>query len=99
MARDDYRIQRGEILRMLYRLYPQEAGDNLIAESFIWITPSVIAGHAAYLVERGYAARRDIDHNKFGFSTANWLLKITPQGINLLEGSIDADPGIKSPPL
>lgn len=99
MAKHDYRITRGEILRMLYRLYPDVVGDNVLKITFTWVTPGVLEGHVAYLVEDGYARREDIDHSKFEFSTASYLLKITAKGIDLLEGNIAADPGIQNPPL
>ena len=97
--REEYRIQRGELLRMLYRMYPDAVGDNVIKSTFIWITPGVIEGHVAYLIEDGYVSKEPIDHKKYEFSTADYLLKITPKGIDLLEGNVDADPGIQNPPL
>lgn len=99
MAKHDYRITRGEILRMLYRMYPDAVGDNVLKSTFVWVTPGVLDGHAAYLVEDGYAKREEIDHKKFEFSTANYILKISPKGIDLLEGNIGPDPGIQNPPL
>jgi len=99
MARHNNRIQRGEILRMLYRMYPDAVGDNVLHSTFIWITPGMIQGHVAYLVEDGYATREKIDHKKYEFSTADYLLKITPKGIDLLEGNVEPDPGIQNPPL
>lgn len=99
MARHEYRITRGEILRMLYRMYPDAVGDNVLKSTFIWVTVGVLDGHVAYLVESGYARREAIDHKKFEFSTAEYILKITPKGIDLLEGNIEPDPGIQNPPL
>lgn len=99
MARHEYRITRGEILRMLYRMYPDAVGDNVIHRTFVWVTPGVLDGHVAYLVDSGYAARADIDHEKFEFSTANYVVKVTPKGIDLIEKNIDPDPGIQNPPL
>lgn len=99
MANHEYRIARGEILRMLYRMYPDAVADNVIKSTFVWITHGVLDGHAAYLVESGYAAREEIDRRKYGFSTADYLLKITPQGIDLLEANIEPDPGIQNPPI
>jgi len=99
MTKHDYRIQRGEILRMLYRMYPDPVGDNLLKMTFVWVTPPTLNGHAAYLVESGYATREDVDHDQYEFSTADYLLKITPKGIDLLEGTIEADPGIHNPPM
>ena len=97
--REEYSIGRGELLRMLYRMYPDPVADNVIKSTFVWITHGVLDGHAAYLVESGYAAREEIDRKKWEFSTANYLLKITPKGIQLLEGEIDADPGIELPSI
>lgn len=99
MAKHDYRIARGEILRMLYRMYPDAVADNVMKSTFVWITHGVLDGHASYLTETGYAAREMIDHRKFEFSTAQYILRITPKGIDLLEGNIDADPGIQNPSL
>ena len=99
MPKHEYRIQRGEILRMLYRMYPDPVGDNLLTVTFVWITPGVLSGHVAYLIESGYATREDVNHEQYEFSTADYLLRITPKGIDLLEGNIDSDPGIKNPPL
>lgn len=99
MAKHEHRIARGEILRMLYRMYPDPIGDNVLKSTFIWITPGVIEGHTAYLVESGYATRENIDHKKFEFSTAEYLLKITPKGIDLLEGNVGPDPSIQNPTI
>ncbi len=99
MARHEYRITRGEILRMLYRLYPEAVGDNVLKITFVWVTPGVMDGHTAYLVESGYAKREEVDHRKYEFSTAEYILKITPKGIDLLEGNIESDPGIQNPTL
>ena len=97
MANHEYRIARGEILRMLYRTYPSVAGDNLLRATFVWITEPTIEGHVEYLIESGYVTREDIDPTQYKFSTAKYLLKITPKGIDLLEDNIDADPGIDNP--
>jgi hypothetical protein len=99
MPKHDYRIGRGEILRMLYRCYPDAVGDNVIKSTFIWITPGVIEGHVQFLIDSNYAVREMVDHEKFEFSTADYILKIVPKGIDLLEGNIDKDPGIQNPPL
>lgn len=99
MARHEYRITRGEILRMLYRMYPDAVGDNVIHRTFVWVTPGVIDGHVAYLVDSGYAVREEIDHEKFEFSTAQYIARITPKGIDLIEKNIEPDPGIETPKL
>jgi len=99
MPKHDYRIARGEILRMLYRMYPDAVGDNVIESTFIWITPGVIKGHVQFLIDSGYATREEVDHEKYAFSTANYILKIVPKGIDLLEGNIEKDPGIQTPPM
>lgn len=97
--RIEYRIQRGELLRMLYRMFPDPVADNVVKSTFVWVTHSTLDGHAAYLVDSGYAVREEIDHAKFDFSTAEYLLKITPKGIGLLEGNIAQDPGIQNPTI
>lgn len=98
-GRPEYRIARGEVLKMLYSMYPDAVGDNVIKNTFPWITEPTIDGHIAYLVDDGYATREMIDHKQYAFSTAEYVVKITPKGIDLLEGNIPADPGIKNPPV
>lgn len=99
VGRPEYRIGRGEILRMLYRSYPDTIGDNVIKATFVWRTHGELDGHVAYLVDSGYAIREEVDHDKYQFSTAEYVVKITPKGIDVLEGNIDPDPGIYNPKL
>lgn len=99
VGRPAYKIARGEILRMLYHMYPDAPGDNVVKRTFIWMTDGQIEGHIAYLVDSGYATRSDIDHKQFEFSTANYIVKITPKGIDLLEGNVEPDPGIENAKL
>lgn len=99
MRKPEQRIQRGELLRMLYRMYPDAIGNNVIDQTFTWVTPGLLRSHVAYLVDSGYATREDIDHEKYKWSTADYILKVTPKGIDLLEGNIQPDPGILNPPL
>lgn len=99
MAKHEYRIARGEILRMLYRQYPGQIGDNLMRATFVWMTPGQIDGHAAYLVDQQYATREEVDRRKYEMSTALYLLRIAPKGIQLLEREIEADPGIETSPI
>jgi len=94
-----HKIQRGEILRMLYRQYPAEAGDNLIFATFSDMTMPPIHSHIQYLCDKGYVSKRDIPEEDRGYCTATYLCKITSEGIDLLEGNADKDRGILIPPM
>ena len=96
MIKEQNRIKRGEALRVIYRNLPHPIGDNVLAQIFTEISLPAIQGHLRYLEAGGYvelsAVRKD-------YSTASMMAKLTKKGVDLLEGSIDPDPGIVIPPL
>lgn len=97
MPNHEHKVGRGDILQCLFRLYPDTVGDNVLISTFTWMLPHKIEGHIAYLVDSGYVEREEVDRERFEFSSAKYVVKITPKGIDLFEKSIAADPGIQIP--
>lgn len=96
MRIEQTRIRRGEILKVLYRYLPEHVGDNLLHQIFTEDTPTSINGQLRYLEEKGYI---ELCKVRKDYSTATVMAKIKPMGVDLLEGSIDPDPGIILPEL
>lgn len=96
MITELYKIRRGEILRNLYRYLPDAAGDDLLATVFTKDTRSRIQGHLRYLESKGYVEFMETNKD---YSDAEIMAKITTKGIDLLESSIETDPGIVNAPL
>ena len=85
---------RGQIVGILKRNYPYQTGDKLINEirqnmKYI-VSPAVVSGYLTYLEEKGYIE----SENVAAYGVARRLVKLTPKGIDLIEGNIDADPGV-----
>lgn len=76
--------------------YPELTGDHLIAEILTDVqyccSPPQVKVYLAYLAEKGYVQLRDVDMPDIGVKRC--LAKLTARGKDLLEGSIDADPGV-----
>lgn len=96
MITELFKIRRGEILRALYRYLPDAAGDDLLATVFTKDTRGVIQGHLRYLEGKGYVEFMKTDKT---YSSAEIMAKLTTRGVDLLENSIPADPGITNAPL
>lgn len=86
---------RGEILKILKRNYPYQTGDKLIADILMDIqysvSPATISGHLTYMEEKGYVKTEKVK----AYGVERVLAKLTPKGIDLTEGNIPADPGVK----
>ncbi|MCF8719225.1 hypothetical protein [Nitrospina gracilis] len=93
------KIERGEVLRVVYRNLPEPIGDNVLAQIFTELTVSRIQGHLRYLQDGGYLAFQLIKPEYKEYTTAQYLAKITKKGVDLLEGNIEPDPGIVNPGL
>lgn len=96
MIIEQNKIKRGETLRVLYRNLPHPVGDNVLSQIFTDISLPAIQGHLRYLEAGEYVELEDIRKD---YSTATMMAKLTKKGVDLLEGSIDPDPGIALPPL
>jgi DNA-binding PadR family transcriptional regulator len=82
---------RGLILDFLKRIYPREIEElEIIAVFYQYYRDTEIRQALAYLVDKGYveAKKMAIPYDKRRYRT---LYKITPKGIDLLEGEIIDD--------
>lgn len=90
-----YRVQRGWILKSLYKSFPTGVNSDVIsltlAEMRLSLTGGTLRGHCDYLEGKGYVEiKKEADRSDNVFFT-----KITPKGIDLIEETIPADPGVK----
>lgn len=90
------RILRGMILRVCYRNLPHPVGDNLMAQIFTNETLSNIQGNLRYLADKEYIELSEVTEP---FITATLMAKLVAKGVDLLEGSIEPDPGIVNPEI
>lgn len=90
----EYRMQRGRILKILYRLYDQSmSAENMsLALHHIGIPApiGVIKAHLTYLVDRGYL-RKEETRSGIG-DCVKWAL--TPAGVDFVEKDL-SDGGIE----
>lgn len=88
---------RGRILKILQVNYPDPAGDHLISELLTDaqynVTPEDVKKHLDYLEGKEYIKTERV--NMKGLGIARILSKLTPKGIDLLEGNIDEDAGVE----
>lgn len=97
MNKREFREIRGWILKTLYNNLPEWTGDKLLTDilvegGYTISTPSV-QGHLRYLSEKGYVEMREAEVTELGLSRV--LAKLTSRGVDLVEGSIEDDPGIE----
>lgn len=90
------RILRGEILRVLYRNLPYPVGDNLLATIFTQETLTQIQGNLRYLADKRYVELVEV---KEPYSSATLMAKLNSLGVDLLEGTLPADPGVIVPAI
>jgi len=87
---------RGRILKTLKINYPYRTGDKLITDILIdeqySVTEPEVSVHLSYLEEKGYVSIETVSAPDMGVKRS--LVKLTPKGIDLMEGTIQADPGV-----
>ncbi len=97
MANYKNREIRGMILKIIHSNYPDQAGDTLIKEiledSGFSVSDQEIKAHIDYLANGGYIEASCINNKGLGINRT--VCKLTPKGINLIEGNIEEDPGIE----
>ena len=87
-------ILRGKLLDLLQKVYPDGIDlKTIISILFPYHKVDSINSSLEYLTDKKYILMKEIPdpivkHEKF-----KWY-KLTPHGIDLLEGNIDPDPGI-----
>ena len=87
---------RGQILDFLKRIYPREIEElEIVAVFYQYHKDTEIRQALAYLVDKGYVEVKKVvmPYDKRRYRT---LYKISPTGIDLLEGTIE-DPAILTP--
>jgi len=91
---------RGEILILAKSGYPIPVEIRTLASSLLdrnITTTSEITPHIDYLVGKGYLQFIDqdaIERLLKGIISPNAFVKLTPKGVDLIDGHIDADPGV-----
>lgn len=87
---------RGYILKVLQIGYPQPTGSNVVevclVDAGFPVSPTALRGHLDYLQEKDYIETTEPNLN--GIDYAIVLAKLTPKGVDLLEGNIEPDPGV-----
>ncbi|MCL1813401.1 MAG: hypothetical protein FWG29_07750 [Treponema sp.] len=87
-------ILRGKLLHLLRKVYPEGIDTKTIfSVLFQYHKTDEISASLEYLVDKGYAEKKQVPHPYMEQETLQWY-KITPQGIDLIECSIPDDPGI-----
>jgi hypothetical protein len=87
-------ILRGKILGLLKKVYPDGVEyQTLITILFQYYKTSDITASLEYLVDKEYILKKEHPHPFMEQELVRWY-KLTPKGMDLLEGNISADPGI-----
>ena len=90
-------LLRGKILRLLSDFYPDGIEQTqLIGIYHAYDKTDDIVKSAAYLVDKGFVQKTQVPHPyKEGMKITYY--KITPKGLDLIEGNAEADSGILVP--
>jgi hypothetical protein len=90
-------ILRGKILDILKKVYPEGVDRRtLITILFQYHKTADITASLEYLADKGYVLKKEQPHPFAEQELIQWH-KLSPQGMDLLEGNIAADPGILIP--
>lgn len=90
-------ILRGKLLELLRKIYP-EGIDQKTVMSILFQYHKVddILTSLEYLIDKEYVLKKEHPHPYLKQEKIQWY-KLTPKGIDLLDGSIPDDPGILIP--
>jgi hypothetical protein len=90
-------ILRGKILGLLWKVYPDGIdGQTMMSILFQYHKTDDILTSLEYLVDKEYILKKEHPHPIMEQELILWY-KLTPAGIDLLEGNVRADPGILIP--
>ena len=90
-------ILRGKLLELLKRVYPDGIEKvTVISILFQYHKTDDISASLEYLVDKDYAIKKEFSHPVVAQEVIHWY-KLSPKGIDLLEGNIPEDPGIIIP--
>jgi len=87
-------ILRGKILALLKKIYPDGADDiTLLSILYQYHKTDDILASLEYVADKDYAEKKQHPHPFKEHEQVRWY-KLTPKGVDLLEGNVDPDPGI-----
>ena len=87
-------ILRGKILALLKKAYPDGVDEiTVISILYQYHKTEDIYASLEYVVDKKYVERKEQPHPFKEREYVRWY-KLKPVGVDLLEGSIDPDPGI-----
>jgi hypothetical protein len=87
-------ILRGKLLALLKKTYPNGVDDKTIVSIlYQYHRTEDIFASLEYLADKKYVERKAHPHPYLELEKLQWY-KLTPSGIDLLEGSTPEDPGI-----
>jgi len=87
-------ILRGKIMDILRKIYPDGVDyKTMVSILFQYHKTDEISSSLEYLVDKEYVLKKEHPHAFLPHETIKWY-KLTPKGIDLLEGNVDTDPGI-----
>ena len=90
-------ILRGKLLELLRNVYPDGIEKStIISILFQYHKAEDISASLEYLIDKGYAIRKEYPHPYVIQEVIHWY-KLSPSGMDLLEGNISNDPGILIP--
>jgi len=87
-------ILRGKLLDLFWKVYPEGIDQTTIKSIlFQYHKSDDILTSLEYLTDKEYIVRKEQPHPFLKHEKILWY-KLKPKGIDLIEGNIDADPGI-----
>jgi len=87
-------ILRGKLLDLFRKVYPEGIDQNtVISILFQYHKTGDILTSLEYLVDKGYSLKKEHPHPYIKQEKILWY-KLTPKGVDLLDGNIENDPGI-----
>ena len=87
-------ILRGKILALLKKVYPDGVDEiTVISILYQYHKTEEIKASLEYIVDKGYVERKQQPHPFMDHSYVRWY-KLKPNGVDLLEGNSDSDPGV-----
>jgi hypothetical protein len=88
---------RGTILELLKSLYPEGADSRMVIGTlYDYHKPEAIIESLEYLTDKGYATKKELPH-PYKKNDVILIYKISVSGIDLMDGNIEADPGVTIP--
>ena len=87
-------VLRGKTLSLLKKVYPDGVDEiTLISILYQYHKTEDVLATLEYLADKGYVEKSQHPHHFKEHEYIRWY-KLTPKGVDLLEGNIGPDPGI-----